>query len=58
MDKPFLLSISECGRMLGIGRSKTYQLIGEGQLDTVTIGRRRLVRAESVRVLASTGRVG
>jgi excisionase family DNA binding protein len=41
--------------MLGIGRSKTYQLIDEGRLETVTIGRRRLVRADSVRALACEG---
>jgi excisionase family DNA binding protein len=53
-----LLSIIDAGRTLSVGRSKIYGLISEGQLETVTIGRRRLVRAESVRALAGNGRIG
>ena len=48
-----LLSIEDAATSLGIGRSKTYELISEGRLLTVSIGRRRLVRAESVRAIAS-----
>lgn len=55
MNNALLLSIPDAARMLGIGRSKTYQLIDENMLETVTIGRRRLVRAESVRALACEG---
>ncbi len=35
--------------MLGIGRSKTYELIEEGRLETVYIGARRLVKADSIK---------
>lgn len=52
MEKPYLLSIAEAADALSIGRSKTYQLISEGKLLTVSIGRRRLVRADSVRAIA------
>ena len=47
-----LCSIPDAAKALGVGRSKLYELIGEGRLDTVTIGRRRLVRTDSVRALA------
>lgn len=47
-----LCSIADAAKALGVGRSKLYELIGEGRLDTVTIGRRRLVRTDSVRALA------
>lgn len=47
-----LCSIPDAAKALGLGRSKVYELIGEGRLSTVTIGRRRLVRIESVRTLA------
>lgn len=47
-----LISIRDAAQMLGIGRSKLYDLMGAGQLTTVQIGRRRLVRADSVRALA------
>lgn len=47
-----LCSIPEAARALGLGRSKVYELIGDGRLETVNIGRRRLVRTESVRAVA------
>ncbi len=47
-----LCSIPEAAKALGLGRSKTYELMAEGKLETVTIGKRRLVRVESVRTLA------
>jgi excisionase family DNA binding protein len=34
-----LLSVEEAARSLSIGRSKTYELIAEGLLETVHIGR-------------------
>lgn len=50
-----LCSIPDAAKALGVGRSKAYELIAEGRLETVTIGRRRLVRTQSVRALASEG---
>lgn len=47
-----LCSIPDAARALGLGRSKIYELIAEERLETVTIGRRRLVRVESVRAMA------
>lgn len=47
-----LCSIPEAAKALGLGRSKTYELIAAGQLVTVTIGRRRLVRIESIKAFA------
>lgn len=50
--EPLLTSIPDAAKALGCGRSKLYELIAEGRLETVAIGRRRLVRIESVRALA------
>ena len=47
-----LCSIPDAARALNLGRSKIYDLINEGRLETVTIGRRRLIRTASVRALA------
>lgn len=47
-----LCSVMEAAKALAIGRSKTYELIEAGMLETVTIGRRRLVKVASVRALA------
>lgn len=52
MDGPVLLSIERAAEQLSIGRSKIYDLINAGKLVTVTIGRRRLVRVDSVQALA------
>ena len=52
MDAPVLVSIKKAAEALSIGRSKTYNLIDEGKLVTVTIGRRRLVRMDSLQALA------
>jgi excisionase family DNA binding protein len=37
-----LCSIPDAALALGLGRSKVYELIGEGRLETISIGRRRL----------------
>ena len=44
-------TIAEACRATGLGRTKLYELIGEGHLDTTTIGRRRLVLVRSLRTL-------
>ena len=49
----YLLSIEDAAAALAIGRSKAYQLMSEGRLLTVQIGRRRLVRVDRVRAIAS-----
>jgi hypothetical protein len=41
--EPALVSIAEAIESLGIGRSKFYQMMNEGAVRTVNIGRRRLV---------------
>jgi excisionase family DNA binding protein len=46
-----LCSIPEAAKALGVGRSKVYELIGEGRLETRNIGRRRLVRTASIHAL-------
>lgn len=53
MEDRYLLSIEKAAEALSIGRSKTYQLINEGKLLTVTIGRRRLVKTESIRAIVN-----
>ncbi|MBA3510852.1 hypothetical protein [Sphingomonas sp.] len=47
-----LCSKEAAGRALGLGSTKTDELIAEGVLETVRIGRRRLVKISSVKRLA------
>jgi excisionase family DNA binding protein len=50
--KPLLCNIPDAASALSISRSKTYELISQGRLLTVNIGRRRLVRLDSVKAIA------
>jgi excisionase family DNA binding protein len=44
-------TIDEACQATGLGRTKLYELIGTGQLDTRTVGRRRLVLVRSLHSL-------
>ena len=41
-------TVAEACEATGLGRTKLYELIGEGLVDTTTIGRRRLVLVRSL----------
>lgn len=41
-------TIDEACEVTGLGRTKIYELIGDGHLATATIGRRRLVLVRSL----------
>ena len=47
-------SVNETARSLGLGRTKVYELINDGKLSTIKIGRRTLVKADSIRALIDT----
>lgn len=47
-DLVLLLSVEEVARALGIGRSKTYELIATGELEVVHIGRAARVPVAAV----------
>ena len=47
MQRP-TCTIAEACDAVGLGRTKLYELIGGGEIDTMTIGRRRLVRVPSL----------
>lgn len=41
-------SVAEASKAVGLSRSKLYELMGEGAVQFVTIGRRRLVSVSSL----------
>lgn len=41
-------SVAEACSMVGLGRTKFYELIDDGTVETTKIGRRRLVRVPSL----------
>lgn len=42
--------------MLGIGRSKLYELISEGEIETIKLGTATLIIVESIHVLIERAR--
>jgi excisionase family DNA binding protein len=49
--EPIAVSINDTARALGLGRTSIYQLIAEGKLEAFKLGRRTLVRVDSIRRL-------
>ena len=50
--EPVLCSLEDAGKALNLGRTKIYEMLADGTLESVRIGRRRLVRVASVHALA------
>lgn len=49
-------SVAEASKAVGLSRSKLYELISGGEVQSVTIGRRRLVSVSSLIRLTGTPR--
>lgn len=49
---PIFISITDTAKALNLGRTSIYELINTGQLDTLKMGRRRLVSVASIKQLA------
>lgn len=47
--EPLLCPVLEAARLLGIGKTKAYELLSKGELDSIQIGTRRLVKMESIK---------
>lgn len=48
---PIAYSVADACRVSSLGRTRLYQLIGEGQLEARKIGKRTLIPAASLRAL-------
>ena len=51
--EPITVTIEGAKRATGLGHTKIYELIGSGKLQTVKIGRRTLVKTDSIRALVA-----
>jgi len=49
--EPLCVSVAEAARVLGIGLTKTWALIGEDKLRSKKLGRRTVVTTKSIREL-------
>ena len=48
MEEKLLLSPAEVASSLGLGRTKIFELMQSGRLESCTIGRRRVVPREAL----------
>jgi hypothetical protein len=46
--EPVALTIPNAQRMTGIGRTRLYDLMGSGAIDSIKVGKRRLVLVASI----------
>ena len=53
-DEPLMISVNQTCDMIGIKRTKLYDLVGKGLLIRVKVGRRTLITLESVKALIAT----
>lgn len=53
--EPMTISIAAARDALGLGTTTIYGLISDGRLDTVKVGRRRLVTVASIKRLIGKG---
>ena len=54
--EPICVRINEAARMIGIGRTKLYELISSGELETVKIGKATRITTASLRRLVERHR--
>lgn len=48
------VSINDAARVLGLGRTSIYAMIADGRLEAFKLGRRTLVKANSIRRLVAS----
>lgn len=53
---PLTVRVETAMRMIGLGRTKFYELIGEGEIETIKVGRSTLVIVESLRAFVQSRR--
>jgi excisionase family DNA binding protein len=53
--EPLALSVNDTAKALSLGRTSIYAMIADGRLEAFKLGRRRLIRMESIRRLVSVG---
>ena len=52
-NKPILVGIKKTAEALDVGRTTVYQLMDTGELESVKLGKRRLIVWESITRLAN-----
>lgn len=53
--EPLSVTVRTAAQMMGLGLTKTWELASSGQIETFKVGRRTLVKVESLRRLVNAG---
>lgn len=53
--EPLALSVNDTAEALSLGRTSIYAMIADGRLQAFKLGRRTLIKMESIRSLLSAG---
>jgi len=51
--KPILVTVAQARQIINVGNTKLYELIKEGRINTVNVGRSTLVRYADLEALAA-----
>ena len=49
LNQSLMVTVEEAARLLGIGRTTMFELIGSGDVKSVRLGRRRLIARKSLK---------
>ena len=52
--EPIAIPIPQACNFIGVGRSTMYKLINTGEVETIAIGKRRLIVVESLKSLVAS----
>lgn len=55
--EPICVRINDAARMIGVGRTKLYELISSGELETVKIGKATRITTASLHALVNRQRI-
>ncbi len=56
--RPLTITIRQCCRLTGLGRTKLFELIRQNRLESIKVDGRRLVLMDSVEALVANSSVG
>lgn len=54
MMEPITVTVNDACRIMGCGRNLIYDMLADGRLESIAIGRRRLITTESIRRFVAT----
>ncbi len=53
---PITITVPVALKLSGLGRTKLYELLGRGEIDSLTVGTRRLINYASLKAFLGRGK--